>query len=142
MFGALPDNALFEKELNRPSVERREPFAIGVSIENESQTPGSFQFKDGFSINRLIFERSLFVGVGGVASRPRDLADRMARQKTKALDGFVRETFSLPREPARAKAKAFLKSYPTAAYMSEVELWRELPDGSIEFTMRRLPTAD
>jgi hypothetical protein len=26
--------------------------------------------------------------------------------------------------------------------MSEVERWRELPDGSIEFTMRRLPTAD
>jgi len=29
-----------------------------------------------------------------------------------------------------------------AAYMSEVEKWRELPDGSIEFTVRRLPTAD
>ena len=28
------------------------------------------------------------------------------------------------------------------AYMSEVESWRELPDGGIEFTMRRLPTAD
>jgi hypothetical protein len=29
-----------------------------------------------------------------------------------------------------------------AAYMSEVERWRELPDGAIEFTMRRLRTAD
>ena len=72
--------------------------------------------------------------------RPRDLADRMARRSRP--DGFVRETFSLPREQAREKAKAFLKSYPSAAYMSEVERWRELPDGSIEFTMRRLPTAD
>jgi hypothetical protein len=72
--------------------------------------------------------------------RPRDLADRMARRGRP--DGFVRESFSLPREQARAKAKAFLKSYPAAAYMSEVERWRELPDGSIEFTMRRLPTAD
>jgi hypothetical protein len=72
--------------------------------------------------------------------RPKHLADRMARREKP--DGFVRETFSLPREKARAKAKAFLKSYPTAAYMSEVEQWRELPDGSIEFTMRRLPTAD
>jgi hypothetical protein len=35
-----------------------------------------------------------------------------------------------------------LKSYPKAAYMSEVERWRELPDGAIEFTMRRLRTAD
>jgi hypothetical protein len=57
-----------------------------------------------------------------------------------APDGFVRETF--PRQEARAKAKAFLKSYPKAAYMSEVEWWRELPDGAIEFTMRRLRTAD
>jgi hypothetical protein len=74
--------------------------------------------------------------------RPRDLADRMAGRRTKAPDGFVRETFSLPRDQARARAKAFLKSYPNAAYMSEVEYWRELPDGSIEFIMRRLRSAD
>ena len=45
--------------------------------------------------------------------RPGDLAGRMARNTP---DGFVRETFSLPREQARAKAKAFLKSYPKAAH--------------------------
>jgi len=73
--------------------------------------------------------------------RPRDLADRMARRRD-APDGFLRETFSLPREEARAKAKAFLKAYPKAAYMTEVERWRELPGGEIEFTMRRLRTAD
>jgi hypothetical protein len=72
--------------------------------------------------------------------RPRDLADRMAGRAQS--DGYVRETFSLPREEARAKAKAFLRSYPKAAYMSEVERWRELPGGAIEFTMRRLRTAD
>jgi hypothetical protein len=55
--------------------------------------------------------------------RPRDLADRMAGRGQP--DGYVRETFSLPREQARAKAKAFLRSYPKAAYMSEVERWRE-----------------
>jgi hypothetical protein len=74
--------------------------------------------------------------------RPRDLADRMARQVCSAPDGFVRETFCLPREEARARAAAFLKSYPKAAYMSEVERWRELPGGVIEFTMRRLRSAD
>jgi hypothetical protein len=73
--------------------------------------------------------------------RPRDLAGRMA-WRTSAPDGFIRETFSLPREEARARARAFLKSYPKAAYMSEVERWRELPNGAIEFTMRRLRTAD
>jgi hypothetical protein len=35
-----------------------------------------------------------------------------------------------------------LEKYPQPAYMSEVEDWRELPDGAIEFTMRRLRTAD
>ena len=69
--------------------------------------------------------------------RPKDLADRMAGRGQP--DGYVRE---IPREQARAKAKAFLRSYPKAAYMSEVEQWRELPDGAIEFTMRRLRTAD
>jgi hypothetical protein len=72
--------------------------------------------------------------------RPRDLADRMAGRAQS--DGYVRETFSLPREEACAKAKAFLRSYPKAAYMSEVERRRELPGGAIEFTMRRLRTAD
>jgi hypothetical protein len=50
--------------------------------------------------------------------------------------------FRCPREQSRAKAQAFLTSYPQAAYMSEVERWRELPGGAIEFTMRRLRTAD
>ena len=92
-----------------------------VSIENESAESRFVQLKDSDSRSIcLCSRRSLFVGVGGMASQPRDLADRMAGQRTKAPDGFVRETFSLPREQARARAKAFLKSYPSAAYMSEV----------------------
>ena len=77
-----------------------------------------------------------------MATRPRDLADRMAARRRKPGDGFLRETFTLPRERARAAARDFLNRYPKAAYMSGVESWRELPDGAIEFTMRRLPTAD
>lgn len=77
-----------------------------------------------------------------MASRPRDLADRMSGRRSGASDGFVRETFSLPRDQARDRARAFLKRYPKAAYMSEVERWRELPGDTIEFTMRRLPSAD
>ena len=72
--------------------------------------------------------------------RPRDLADRLARRERP--DGFVRETFSLPRQEARDKARAFLKKYPKEAYMTEVERWRELEGNAIEFTMRRLPSAD
>jgi hypothetical protein len=73
--------------------------------------------------------------------RPRDLANRMDGRRGPD-DGFLRETFSLPREKARTKARDFLTRYPKQAYMSGVESWRELPDGNIEFTMRRLRSAD
>jgi len=76
-----------------------------------------------------------------MASRPRDLADRMARRR-KPDDGYLRETFTLPREQARTRAREFLNRFPKAGYMSAVESWRELPGGDIEFTMRRLPSAD
>ena len=77
--------------------------------------------------------------------RPRDLASRMAGRRTAGQrpdDGYLRETFTLPREAARTKARDFFNRYPKAAYMSSVESWRELPDGAIEFTMRRLASAD
>jgi hypothetical protein len=74
-------------------------------------------------------------------SRPRDLADRMAGRR-KSEDGYLRETFTLPRDKARIKARDFLTRYPRAGYMSAVESWRELEGGDIEFTMRRLPSAD
>jgi hypothetical protein len=78
-----------------------------------------------------------------MAFRPRDLAERMSgRRKPRGGDGYLRETFTLPREKARAKARDFLTRYPKAGYMSAVESWRELPTGDIEFTMRRLRSAD
>ena len=73
--------------------------------------------------------------------RPRDLASRMAARR-KPDDGYLRETFTLPRPAARARAEAFFARYPKAGYMSVVEAWRELPGGDIEFTMRRLASAD
>jgi hypothetical protein len=39
-------------------------------------------------------------------------------------------------------AKAWFERYPKAAYLTKVESWRVTEDGLIEFTMRRLPTAD
>ena len=45
-----------------------------------------------------------------MASSPRDLADRMAgraSRRRKPDDGFLRETFTLPREKARATARDF-----------------------------------
>src|SRR5207248_2407169 len=63
--------------------------------------------------------RSCYVGAGDMAFRPRELADRMARRR-KPDDGYVRETFTLPRDKARSQARDFLNRYPKAAYMSGV----------------------
>ncbi len=76
-----------------------------------------------------------------MADRPRDLADRMAKRRPPA-DGFLRQTLTLPRNEAREAARQFLAAYPKAAYMSGVESWRELPGDRIEFTLKRLPSAD
>lgn len=67
---------------------------------------------------------------------------RQERGSRMPRDGFLRETFSLPREEARAKAREWLERWPRQAYWTEVESWAERPGNRIEFTMRRLPTAD
>ena len=64
------------------------------------------------------------------------------RKTGRTRSSFVRETFRLPRDDARAKAREWFDTWPKAAYWTEVESWRLLPDDKIEFTMRRLPTAD
>ena len=74
---------------------------------------------------------------------PAEVARRLRGQARRApSDGYRRETFALPRPEARDKAREWFQRYPKAAYQTEVESWRELEDGRIEFTMRRLPSAD
>jgi hypothetical protein len=78
---------------------------------------------------------------------PKDVArrssERMRRSQGPARgDVWRRETFTLERPEARAKAREWFDRYPKAAYMTEIEFWRELADGRIEFTIRRLPSAD
>ena len=90
--------------------------------------------------------RTTFVENGRIMSNSRRPAD-IARRSAQALKGrprnvFRRETFALPREKAREKAREMFRRYPKAAYMTEIESWRELPGDCIEFTMRRLPSAD
>ncbi len=76
--------------------------------------------------------------MGGLKRR---IAD--ARKADKApRDSFVRQTFCLAREDAREKAREWFATYPKAAYWTEVESWRQLEGDRIEFTMRRLPSAD
>ena len=65
-------------------------------------------------------------------SRPKDIARRMAGQRAtearRAPDSYRRETFSLPREAAREKAREMFRRFPKAAYMTAIQSWRELPD--------------
>lgn len=76
---------------------------------------------------------------GELAAR---MAQKLARASRQRVDAWRRESFTLPREQAREKAREFFQTFPKAAYMTEIESWRELDDGRIEFTMRRLPSAD
>jgi hypothetical protein len=67
-------------------------------------------------------------------TRPQDLADR--------LSGLQPETFTLPIDAARRKAREILNRFPQRGYMPVVENWRQLADGRIEFTLRHLPVAE
>lgn len=81
---------------------------------------------------------------------PVDVARRLGTRRDRVASGggarggdaFRRDTYTLPRDEARAVAHDFFERFPKAAYMTEIESWRELADGRIEFTIRRLPTAD
>ncbi|MEN9709403.1 MAG: hypothetical protein RIQ68_1811 [Pseudomonadota bacterium] len=81
--------------------------------------------------------------------RPADLAHSLSQRsratrfaREQASSAWRRETFTLSRDAAREKAREWFNSFPKQAYMTEIESWRELADGQIEFTIRRLPTAD
>ncbi|MCF1466712.1 hypothetical protein FS764_07265 [Agrobacterium vitis] len=71
--------------------------------------------------------------------------DRQIQERGQAIrdaSPFIRETFRLNREEARAKAREWFDAFPKAAYWTEVESWRQLEGDAIEFTMRRLSSAD
>jgi hypothetical protein len=74
--------------------------------------------------------------------RSRERAEEFGRSEARNDNSWRRETFRLPREEARKIARDWFDRYPKAAYLTTVESWRVLADGRIEFTMRRLPSAD
>ena len=74
---------------------------------------------------------------------PRALVNRhIQSSRAGGALGFVRETFRMERPDARRKAREWFDRYPKAAYWTQVESWRVLDGDVIEFTMRRLPSAD
>ena len=66
---------------------------------------------------------------------------RSDRRKIENNDVVI-ETFTLPLEAARLKVRDVIDDTSRRGYQEIVERWRQLPDGQIEFTMRRLPIAD
>ncbi len=72
----------------------------------------------------------------------KSLSRARAEGNGRPRDGFLRETFVLPRAAAREKAREWFDRWPKQAYWTEVESWIERPGDVIEFTIRRLPAAD
>ncbi|MBU4527256.1 MAG: hypothetical protein KUA43_19015 [Hoeflea sp.] len=74
----------------------------------------------------------------------REIARSRSEKAAGRPGGFVRKTYRMTRGEAREVAREWFSTWPKAAYWTEVESWRTLPGegDTIEFTMRRLPTAD
>jgi hypothetical protein len=60
---------------------------------------------------------------------PSDLAVRVS-------DAQLRDTFRLPIDAARRKAREIIDQNPRDGLTPTVENWRQLPDGQIEFAIR------
>ena len=67
--------------------------------------------------------------------RPRDLAVRVS-------DAQHRDTFRLPLDAARRKAREVIDQNPQDGLTPTVENWRQLPDDQIEFAIRYFPSTD
>jgi hypothetical protein len=76
-----------------------------------------------------------------MAGKPADLAERMSNRDAQ-LDGITREIFTLPVEAARVKAREIITQAPQGGQLAIVEQWRQLPDGQIQLTLRRLRAGD
>jgi hypothetical protein len=64
-------------------------------------------------------------GVKAMANRPNDVAKRMSERR-KSDGALLRETFTLPVEAARLKARGILNQASQGEYMAVVEHWRQL----------------
>lgn len=70
--------------------------------------------------------------------RPSALADRMSA----TTRGQSSEEFTLPVDAARDKAREIINQSAPSRLIPIVENWRQLPDGQIQFRVRRLPAGD
>ena len=76
-----------------------------------------------------------------MAPKPSYLAERMSNRNALA-DVDLYEIFKLPVEAARAKAREIISQAPKSGQLTIVDRWRQLPDGRIELTTRRMQAGD
>jgi hypothetical protein len=69
-----------------------------------------------------------------MAKIPRDLAGRLVHLDSE----FCRIRFKLPEGEARLRARREFRFFPAEMYLTEIDRWQEMPDGYIEFTVKRL----
>jgi hypothetical protein len=55
---------------------------------------------------------------------------------------FDEQTFTLPLEIARSKAREIIDQPSQSGFTSVIDKWRQRPDGQIEFAIRNFPTTD
>jgi hypothetical protein len=67
--------------------------------------------------------------------RPSELARRMSGEQRP-------QTFTLPLDAARCKAREIIDQSPRRGFTPTIENWRQLPDGQIEFAIRHYRAAD
>ncbi|MGL5874214.1 MAG: hypothetical protein ACRC2R_17905 [Xenococcaceae cyanobacterium] len=55
---------------------------------------------------------------------------------------WIIDTFNLPLEQAREKAKDYFKRYPRFGYETHIYKWKIASDGKVYFEIRRLKSCD
>lgn len=86
------------------------------------------------------FSRSGF-GPGQVAGRLAARRDIVERQKDAAgIQSGWRQTYIMSKKQALSKAREWMDRPQRSAFVTEVESWRDLGDGRIECTVRRVPS--
>jgi len=96
---------------------------------------------DGAAILRLI-QASKAAGAAGRESEADQLLAHAA-QAAPAHPAVLNELgLRMMLRNEAAKARELFRRFPKAAYQTEIETWRVLPGDRIEFTVRRLPSAD
>jgi hypothetical protein len=92
-------------------------------------------------LNLSFLDRALRI-VGLNPCRRLDMLDRSHDLEDPISDTRQLETFTLPIDAARRKAREIINQFPQSGFIPIIENWRQRPDGQIELAIRHLPAGD